>query len=56
MNKNEKKIEKTKFKGTVVNTFTIGTKKPKKFKKGQSFETEDEKLFNHLLNTVKIKK
>lgn len=48
--------EKELFKGEVIAPFQIGTNKPKKYKKGDKFSTEDENLFNHLVRTVKIKK
>ena len=49
------KAEK-KFKGVVaVETLTIGTKSPKKFKAGDEFATDNEGLFNSLLKLKKIK-
>ena len=56
MNKKiEKKEEKEPkvFKGTITKFFTY---KNKKYFKGKVFETKKEKLFNHLINTKRIRK
>lgn len=51
-----KKKEVGKFVGTAVVDFTIGTNKPVKYSKGDTFSTDNEKAFNSLINFKKIKK
>lgn len=49
-------VKKT-FKGIVVPSegLTVGTKKQKKYKQGDTFETDNESLYQNLFNRKKIK-
>lgn len=46
---------KPKFKGVFTADKTIGTKNPKKYKKGDSFETDNQSVYQSLINNKIIK-
>jgi len=63
MAKNEDKVvvkaaepkEKKIFKGEVISAFTVGFKNPKKYEIGSNFETDNQSVYQDLINKQKIK-
>lgn len=49
------KKSKESFKGVAAVNFTVGTKNPVFYRRGDSFETSSEKVYNSLINAKKIK-
>jgi hypothetical protein len=50
-----KKNKKADLVGVVLQDFVVGTDKPKKYKKGDSFSTGNQQVYQGLINNKKIK-